>query len=88
MDKFKYLSLIIQKDCKVESDVNNRIQTGWFKWRKTIGVISDRKVQDKVKEKCYLTAIIRPSMLYGSECCTLKRQHEHKMEVTEIRMLR
>ena len=27
-------------------------------------------------------------MLYGSECWALKRQHEHKMDVAEMRMLR
>ena len=27
-------------------------------------------------------------MLYGSECWALKRKHEHKMEVAEMRMLR
>ena len=87
MDKFKYLGSIIQEDCEVDDDVNNRIQTGWFKWRKVTGVICDRKVQDKVKRKFYRT-MIRSAMLYGSECWALKRQHEHKMEVAEMRMLR
>ena len=27
-------------------------------------------------------------MLYGSECWTLKRKHEHKMDVAEMRMLK
>ena len=44
MDKFKYLWSIIQKDCEVDRDVNNRIHSGWFKWRKSIGVLCDRKV--------------------------------------------
>ena len=34
----------IQEDCEVDGDVNNRIQAGWFKWRKAFGVICDRKV--------------------------------------------
>ena len=72
MDKFRYLRSIIQEDCEVDDDVNNRIQTDWFKWRKTTGVICDIKVQDKVKEKFYRTAI-RPTILYGSECWTFKR---------------
>ena len=57
VDKFKYLGSIIQEDCEVDGDVNNRIQVGWFEWRKTSGVICDRKVQDKVKGKFYRTTI-------------------------------
>ena len=33
---FKYLKLIIQKDVKIDGDVNNEIKTGWFKWRSEI----------------------------------------------------
>ena len=87
VDKFSYLGSIIQKDCEVDSDVNNRIQAGWVKWRKATGIICDRKVKDKIKGKFYRTAI-RPAMLYGSECWALKRKHEHKMAVAEMRMLR
>ena len=78
---------IIQKDCEVDGDVNSRIQAGWCKWRNASGVICDNKVQDKVKGKFYRTAI-RPAMLYGSECWAIKRHQEHKMDVTEMRMLR
>ena len=87
VDKFKYLGSIIQEVCEVDGNVNNRIQAGWFKWRKTSGVICDRKVQDKVKGKFYRTAI-RPAMLYGSECWAIKKQQEHKMDVAEMKMLR
>ena len=44
-------------------------------------------IQDKVKGKFYRIVII-PAMLYGSEYWALKRQHEHKIEVAEMRMLR
>ena len=62
---------IVQEDCEVDDNVNNRIQASWFKWRKATGVICDRKVQDKVKGKFYRTDI-RPAMLYGSELGTQK----------------
>ena len=41
VDKFKYLESIVQEDCEVDDDVNNRIQVDWFKWRKITGVICD-----------------------------------------------
>ena len=52
VDKFRYLGSIIQKDCEVDSDVNNRIQAGWVKWRKATGIICDCKVEDKIKGEC------------------------------------
>ena len=87
VDKFKYLGSIVQDNCEVADDVNNRIQAGWFKWREATRVICDHKVQDKVKGKFYQTAT-KPTMLYGRECLALKKQHEHKMQVAEMRMLR
>ena len=32
--------------------------------------------------------VIRPALLYGSECWPAKKIFEHKMEVTQMRMLR
>ena len=87
VDKFSYLGSIIQEDCEVDGDVNNRIQASWCKWRKPSGVICDCMVQDRVKGKFYRTTI-RPAMLYDSECWTIKKQQEHKMNVVEMKMLR
>ena len=41
----------------------------------------------RLKGKFYRVAI-RPSILYGTECWPVKKTFEHKMEVTEMRMLR
>jgi len=41
---FKYLSSIIQKDGKINSDVNHKIQAGWLKWRSAIGFLCDRNI--------------------------------------------
>ena len=87
VDKFKYLGSVIQEDCEVDGDINNRIQAGWCKWRKASGIICDRMVQTKVKGEFYRTAI-RPVLSYGSECWAIKKQQEHKMDVSEMKMLR
>ena len=44
VDKFKYLGSIVQEDCEIDGDFNNKIQAGWFNWKKAIGVICDHKV--------------------------------------------
>ena len=45
------------------------------------------KIPLKLKGKFYRT-VIRPILLYGSECWTVKYQYEQKMSVVEMRMLR
>ncbi|KAH1202220.1 NADH dehydrogenase [ubiquinone] 1 beta subcomplex subunit 8, mitochondrial [Glycine max] len=85
--RFKYLGSVIQDDGEIEGDVNHRIQAGWMKWRKASGVLCDAKVPIKLKGKFYRTAI-RPAILYGTECWAVKSQHENKVGVAEMRMLR
>ena len=83
---FKYLGSIIQKDGEIDSDVNHMIQAGWLKWRSATGVLCDRNIPVWLKGKFYRIAI-RPALLYGTECWTIKRYHAQKMGVTEMRML-
>ena len=40
-----------KKDREIYGNVNNRIQTKWFKWMKATEILYDRKVQDKVKKE-------------------------------------
>ncbi|KAH1222102.1 Craniofacial development protein 2 [Glycine max] len=74
-------------DGEIEGDVNHRIQAGWMKWRKASGVLCDAKVPIKLKGKFYRTAV-RSAILYGTECWAVKSQHENKVGVAEMRMLR
>ncbi|KAL5164281.1 hypothetical protein HKD37_18G049636 [Glycine soja] len=74
-------------DGEIEGDVNHRIQAGWMKWRKASGVLCDAKVPIKLKGKFYRTTV-RPAILYGTECWAVKSQHENKVGVAEMRMLR
>ena len=57
-----------------------------MKWRKASGVLCDAKIPIKLKGKFYRTAV-RPTILYGTECWTVKSQHENKVGVAEMRML-
>ena len=50
-------------------------------------VLCDLKIPPKLKGKFYRVAI-RSALLYGSECWPIKKEHERKLEVTEMRMLR
>ena len=84
-DRFHYLGSILQKNGELDGDLNHRVQARWMKWAS--GVLCDRRMQPKLKEIFYKTAI-RPAMLYVMESWAVKHQHVHKMGVAKIRMLR
>ncbi|KAL5193398.1 Craniofacial development protein 2 [Glycine soja] len=82
-----HIPIEVWKTLGDRGDVNHRIQAGWMKWRKASGVLCDAKVLIKLKGKFYRTAV-RPAILYGTECWAVKSQHENKVGVAEMRMLR
>ncbi|KAM2851653.1 hypothetical protein PS2_027746 [Malus domestica] len=77
-DCFCYLGSILQKNEKLDGDLNHRIQAGWMKRKSASSVLCDCRRLLKLKGKFYRTAI-RPAMLYGTECWAVKHQHVHKM---------
>ncbi|KAL0809484.1 hypothetical protein ABMA28_011031 [Loxostege sticticalis] len=84
---FKYLGSVIASDANVEKDIDHRVNTAWMKWRSLSGVLCDPKMPIKIKGKIYKT-VVRPAMMYGSECWTIKKAHEQKLHTTEMKMLR
>ncbi|KAM3301760.1 hypothetical protein P3S67_016262 [Capsicum chacoense] len=75
-----------QGNGEIDEDVSHRIG-GWMKWKLASGVLYDRKVPPKLKGKFYRVAV-RPVILYGAECWSVKNFHIQKLKVTEMRMLR
>jgi hypothetical protein len=71
---------MLQRDGDIDEDVSHRIKTGWIKWRKASGVLCDKRVPQKLKDKFYRTAI-RPAMLYEAECWPTKRRHIQQLSV-------
>jgi hypothetical protein len=86
-DTFRYLGSMLQKDGDIDEEVNHRIKGGWMKWCQACGILCDKRVPQKLKDKFYRTAI-RPAMLYGVECWPTKRRHVQQLGVAEMRMLR
>ena len=83
---FKYLGSMFNANGGAEKDVNNRVKIAWSKWRETTGVMCDRNIPTKLKDKVYKTAI-KPAVVYGAECWAVRKKEERKLHTTEMRML-
>ena len=75
VNNFKYLSSVIDGSGGCGKDVDGRIK------EKSPG---HEKVPVKLKSKLYKT-VVRPTMVYGSECWALRKQEEQRLQTTEIR---
>ena len=87
VDSFKYLGSIVSKDGSIDEEIRGRVQSGWNNWKRTSGVLCDKRISARVKGKVY-KAVVRPALLYGSETWAMKKAQERKIEVAEMRMLR
>ncbi|KAK3544414.1 hypothetical protein QTP86_011154 [Hemibagrus guttatus] len=77
----------IQSNGECGKEVKKRVQAGWNGWRKVSGVLCDRKISARIKEKVYRT-VVRPAMLYGLETASLRKRQESELEVAELKVLR
>ena len=62
--EFKYLGSTVQESGCCERAVKRRVQAGWNGWRKVSGVICDRRLPARVKEKVY-SSVVRPAIRAG-----------------------
>jgi len=86
VNKFKYLGVTISEEGGSEEAVRARVSAAWSKWRDLSGVISDKKMQRKLKIKLYMI-VIRPVLLSGAECWRVRQKEEQILEKTKKRML-
>ena len=56
---------------RAEKDVSNRVKIAWSKWRETTGVMCNRSIPTKFKDKMYKRAI-NPAMVYEAECLAVQ----------------
>jgi len=87
VDHFKYLGSVVSADGSCEEEIRRRVQAGWQSWRRTSGVLCDRKLSARLKGKIY-KCVVRPAILYGMETVAVTGRMEEKMEAAELKMVR
>ena len=85
--EFKYLGSIVQGSASYEREVKRRVQARWNEWRKVSGIICDRRLPARVKEKVY-NSVVRPVMVYGLEMVAVTKKQVEEIEVAEIKILK
>ncbi len=69
----KYLGSIFDSNGGAERDISNRVKLAWMKWKQLTGVLCDKNVPIKLKDKVYKT-VIKPTMTYGAECWAVRKK--------------
>ena len=87
VEQCRYLSSIVKQNGEIDNDINQRIRVDWLKWKHATGVLCDKRMLVGLKGKIYCT-VVRPAMMYGSECWALKKTQIQRLLVAEMMMIR
>ncbi|EYC23525.1 hypothetical protein Y032_0015g2702 [Ancylostoma ceylanicum] len=83
---FKYLGLRIASTGDILPDAIGRGNAAWMKWRRTTGIMCDKKMPIRLKCKVY-RKVVRPVALYGTECWATTKATKQVLHTLEMRML-
>lgn len=82
---FKYLRSLIQDDRKNDDDATHRIIVGCTTGS-PLEYFAIRMYHQDIKVSSIV--VVRPTLLYGVECWSVKKAHVQTMKVVKMRMLR
>ena len=85
--EFEYLGSMVQESGGCEREIKKRVQAGWNRWRRVLGVICNKRLPARVKGKV-CSSVVRPAMVYGLETVAVTKKQVEEMEVAEMKMLR
>ena len=85
--EFVYLGGLISQDGGCTADVKRRIGLASAVFGKLNRLWKSKNIATSTKVKMYETLVI-PVFMYGSECWTLRKADEHRIEVADMNWLR
>jgi hypothetical protein len=85
--KFKYQGTTLTDQNCIHEDIKRRLNSGNACYHSVQSLLSSRLLSRNVKVKIYKTIII-PVVLYGCETLSLTLREEHRLRVSENRVLR
>jgi len=83
----KYLGTIMNADNLIEEEIKERIAAGNRSFFANKKIFQSKLITRKTKERLY-HMVIRPVVVYGSECWVLTENIKQKLLVFERRLLR
>jgi len=78
---------MLDADGGCDSAVTARVRSAWKKFREYLPIVIGKGFSLKPKGKVYATCV-RNCLMHGSETCPMKVEHELKMNLTEMSMIR
>ena len=87
VEQFCYLGDMLDTNGGAELAVTTRVRCAWQKFRELSPFLTSKGVSNRMKGKVY-SSCVRSCMIYGSETWPMKKEHEQKLQTTEMRMIR
>jgi hypothetical protein len=87
VEKFKYLGTILTDQNCVQEEIKSRLNSGNACYHSVQSLLSSHLLSRNVKVKTCKTTIL-PVILHGCETLSLTLREEHRLSVSENRVLR
>ena len=87
VEEFKYLGMTLTDQNSIQEEIKSRLKLGNACYYSVQNLLSSRLLSKNLKIKIYRT-IIFPVVLYGCETWSLTLREEHRLRVSENRVLR
>ncbi len=82
VDQYKYLSQTVKLDEHTREEVNIRIKAGWSCFGRYKDILCDQKLPMSLRRRMYDQCVL-PTVSYGAETWTTKKQLEQKLNCSE-----
>ncbi|XP_066958120.1 uncharacterized protein [Macrobrachium rosenbergii] len=72
---FKYFGSCVMDDGGLGSETNHRIQCAWMNWRRSLGILCDKRISASEKGRFY-KSVVRPAMELNKVTFILRILHD------------